>query len=109
MGSGQTITSSYFSTPQIRFMPLVSTEPEESHSTGTRSRHVDIDVDDNDNNNGDSDGGKTDGADDDYILVDDPESEMAEKESEEQARWTPFWKKVRTAMVIEAPKDVEIR
>ena len=92
-------------------MPLVSTEPEESHSTGTRSRHVDIDVDDNNNSNDNDNGngGKTDAADDDYILLDDPESEMAEKESEEQARWTPFWKKVRTAMVIEAPKDVEIR
>ena len=85
---------------------MVSTELEESHTTGTRSRHVDIDVDDDDDDGG---GGKSDPA-DDYILLDDSESEAAEKESEDlQPRWTPYWKKVKTAMVIEAPTDVEIK
>jgi hypothetical protein len=71
--------------PQIRFSPLISEEPV---STGTRSRHADADADE-----------------DDIISVDDPN----ESEDSAAALWTPFWKEVRTAMVVEAPKDIEIR
>jgi hypothetical protein len=46
---------------------------------------------------------------DDYILVDESESEISDRETADAPRWRPLWKRVRTAMVIEAPKDVQVR
>ena len=80
---------------KVRFLPLVSDESEtEIYSTGTRSRHADVEEDPSDG---------------DYILLDESESEMSEVGESEIARWNPLWKEVRTAMVIEAPINIEIR
>ena len=64
----------------------------------TRSRHADVEYQDNP---------------DEYIMLDETEAAVdllgnLDEASESEGGWAPLWKQVRTSMVIEPPKEIQI-
>ena len=64
----------------------------------TRSRHADVEYQDNP---------------DEYIMLDETEAAVdqlasLDEGSENEGGWAPLWKQVRTSMVIEPPKEIQI-